>query len=118
MSIGTSMAARQGPVAMAAHQICYQVWLAVALLTDALAASSQVISFSFFFKFNKEWGFLVSLFIPSPHVNIELSFHPSAVRQTFKPSQRPLNVFRGRLDAYVVCMCFVYWSFDHPYMYN
>lgn len=44
MTIGTSMAARQGPVAMAAHQICYQVWLAVALLTDALAAASQVVS--------------------------------------------------------------------------
>ena len=36
------MAARQGPVAMAAHQICLQVWLAVSLLTDALAASGQV----------------------------------------------------------------------------
>ena len=36
------MAARQGPVAMAAHQICIQVWLAVSLLTDAMAASGQV----------------------------------------------------------------------------
>ena len=36
------MAARQGPIAMAAHQICVQVWLAVSLLTDALAASGQV----------------------------------------------------------------------------
>ena len=35
------MAARQGPVAMAAHQICIQ-WLAVSLLTDALAAAGQV----------------------------------------------------------------------------
>lgn len=42
MTLGTSMAARQGPVAMAAHQICLQVWLAVSLLTDALAASAQV----------------------------------------------------------------------------
>lgn len=42
MTLGTSMAARQGPVAMAAHQICLQVWLAVSLLTDALAASGQV----------------------------------------------------------------------------
>ncbi|XP_038886867.1 protein DETOXIFICATION 45, chloroplastic [Benincasa hispida] len=41
MTLGTSMAARQGAVAMAAHQICMQVWLAVSLLTDALAASSQ-----------------------------------------------------------------------------
>ncbi|KAF3971754.1 hypothetical protein CMV_004682 [Castanea mollissima] len=42
MTLGTSMAARQGPVAMAAHQICIRVWLAVSLLTDALAASGQV----------------------------------------------------------------------------
>lgn len=40
------MATRQGPLAMAAHQICLQVWLAVSLLTDALAASGQVIFFS------------------------------------------------------------------------
>ncbi|XP_058213843.1 protein DETOXIFICATION 45, chloroplastic-like [Rhododendron vialii] len=43
LTLGTSMAARQGPVAMAAHQICLQVWLAVSLLTDALAASSQTL---------------------------------------------------------------------------
>ncbi|KAK6946517.1 Multi antimicrobial extrusion protein [Dillenia turbinata] len=43
MTLGTSMAARQGPVAMAAHQICLQVWLAVSLLTDALAASGQAL---------------------------------------------------------------------------
>jgi Na+-driven multidrug efflux pump len=50
MTLGTSMAARQGPVAMAAHQICIQVWLAVSLLTDALAASGQVLN-SFFKRF-------------------------------------------------------------------
>ncbi|XP_020424197.1 protein DETOXIFICATION 45, chloroplastic [Prunus persica] len=37
------MAARQGPVAMAAHQICIQVWLVVSLLTDAMAASGQAL---------------------------------------------------------------------------
>lgn len=42
ITLGTSMAARQGPLAMAAHQICLQVWLAVSLLTDALAVSAQV----------------------------------------------------------------------------
>ncbi|KAL8090166.1 protein DETOXIFICATION 45, chloroplastic-like [Apium graveolens] len=42
-TIGTSMATRQGPLAMAAHQICLQVWLAVSLLTDALAASGQAL---------------------------------------------------------------------------
>ncbi|KVI04052.1 hypothetical protein Ccrd_017656 [Cynara cardunculus var. scolymus] len=41
-TLGTSMAARQGPIAMAAHQICLQVWLAVSLITDALAASGQI----------------------------------------------------------------------------
>ncbi|KAK4284904.1 hypothetical protein QN277_001674 [Acacia crassicarpa] len=43
MTLGTSMAARQGPVAMAAHQIWMQVWLAVSLLTDALATSAQAL---------------------------------------------------------------------------
>ncbi|XP_068486199.1 LOW QUALITY PROTEIN: protein DETOXIFICATION 45, chloroplastic [Phaseolus vulgaris] len=43
ITLGTSMAARHGPVAMAAHQICMQVWLAVSLLTDALATSGQAL---------------------------------------------------------------------------
>lgn len=43
MTLATSMAARQGAVAMAGHQICLQVWLAVSLLTDALATSGQTI---------------------------------------------------------------------------
>ncbi|KAI3736455.1 hypothetical protein L6452_15996 [Arctium lappa] len=42
-TLGTSMAARQGPIAMAAHQICLQVWLAVSLITDALSASGQAL---------------------------------------------------------------------------
>lgn len=36
------MAARQGALAMAAHQICLQVWLSVSMLADAQAASGQV----------------------------------------------------------------------------
>jgi hypothetical protein len=36
------MAARQGALPMAAHQICLQVWLSVSLLADAQAASGQV----------------------------------------------------------------------------
>ena len=47
ITLGTSMAARQGPVAMAAHQICMQVWMAVSLLTDSLAASGQVLNHPF-----------------------------------------------------------------------
>ncbi|XP_059427981.1 protein DETOXIFICATION 44, chloroplastic isoform X2 [Corylus avellana] len=41
MTLATSMAAREGPIPMAGHQICVQVWLAVSLLTDALALSGQ-----------------------------------------------------------------------------
>ncbi|XP_065868467.1 protein DETOXIFICATION 45, chloroplastic isoform X2 [Euphorbia lathyris] len=46
-TLATSMAARQGAVPMAAHQICMQVWLAVSLLTDALAASGQALIASY-----------------------------------------------------------------------
>ncbi|XP_004231084.1 protein DETOXIFICATION 45, chloroplastic [Solanum lycopersicum] len=50
MTLATSMAARQGAVAMAGHQICLQVWLAVSLLTDALAASAQALIASYLSK--------------------------------------------------------------------
>lgn len=50
LTLGTSMAARQGPVAMAAHQICSQVWLAVSLLTDALGAAAQALVASYISK--------------------------------------------------------------------
>lgn len=49
VSFSTSMAARQGPLAMAAHQICLQVWLSASLLADALAGSAQVNIFQFHF---------------------------------------------------------------------
>ncbi|XP_020079972.1 protein DETOXIFICATION 45, chloroplastic isoform X1 [Ananas comosus] len=51
-TLGTSMAARQGPLAMAAHQICLQVWLAVSLLSDALAVSAQALVASSLAKFD------------------------------------------------------------------
>ncbi|GMY05149.1 protein DETOXIFICATION 45, chloroplastic-like [Fagus crenata] len=44
------MAARLGPLAMAAHQICLQVWLSVSLLADAQAASGQALIASAFAK--------------------------------------------------------------------
>lgn len=47
VTLSTSMAARQGPIAMAAHQICLQVWLSASLLADAQASAGQV----FFSKF-------------------------------------------------------------------
>ncbi|KAH7672561.1 Multi antimicrobial extrusion protein [Dioscorea alata] len=43
MTISTSMAAREGPVPMAGHQICLQVWLAVSLLNDAIALAGQAL---------------------------------------------------------------------------
>lgn len=43
MTLGTSMAARLGPLAMAAYQICLQIWLAVSLLSDALALAAQAL---------------------------------------------------------------------------
>ncbi|GMI64573.1 hypothetical protein like AT2G38330 [Hibiscus trionum] len=43
LTLATSLAARQGPIPMAGHQICVQVWLAVSLLTDALALSGQAL---------------------------------------------------------------------------
>ncbi|XP_042377768.1 protein DETOXIFICATION 44, chloroplastic-like isoform X1 [Zingiber officinale] len=43
MTISTSLAAQEGPVPMAGHQICLQVWLAVSLLNDALALAGQAL---------------------------------------------------------------------------
>ncbi|KAG6697776.1 hypothetical protein I3843_09G211300 [Carya illinoinensis] len=43
MTLATSMAAREGPIPMAGYQICAQVWLAVSLLTDALALAGQAL---------------------------------------------------------------------------
>lgn len=42
MTLATSMAARQGAIKMAGHQICMQIWLAASLLSDSLALSGQV----------------------------------------------------------------------------
>ncbi|XP_019254691.1 PREDICTED: protein DETOXIFICATION 44, chloroplastic isoform X2 [Nicotiana attenuata] len=42
-TLSTAMAAREGPIPMAGHQICVQVWLAVSLLTDALALAGQAL---------------------------------------------------------------------------
>lgn len=41
-TLATSMAAREGPIEMAGHQICFQVWLALSLLNDGLALAGQV----------------------------------------------------------------------------
>ncbi|XP_020252763.1 protein DETOXIFICATION 44, chloroplastic [Asparagus officinalis] len=52
MTLSTSMAAREGPVPMAGHQICLQVWLAVSLLNDALALAGQALLASEYSKGN------------------------------------------------------------------
>ncbi|KAL0347519.1 UNVERIFIED_CONTAM: protein DETOXIFICATION 44, chloroplastic [Sesamum calycinum] len=41
-TLATSMAARGGPIQMAGHQICFEVWLALSLLNDALALAGQI----------------------------------------------------------------------------
>ncbi|KAJ4969786.1 hypothetical protein NE237_002885 [Protea cynaroides] len=43
MTLSTSMAAQEGPIPMAGHQICLQVWLAISLLNDALALAGQTL---------------------------------------------------------------------------
>lgn len=50
ITLSTSMAARQGALAMAAHQICLQVWLSVSLLVDAQAAAGQAMIASSYAK--------------------------------------------------------------------
>ncbi|RWR81284.1 Multi antimicrobial extrusion protein [Cinnamomum micranthum f. kanehirae] len=52
MTLATSMAAQQGTVPMAGHQICLQVWLAVSLLTDALALAGQALLARFYTQGN------------------------------------------------------------------
>ncbi|PON42489.1 Multi antimicrobial extrusion protein [Parasponia andersonii] len=42
-TLATSMAAQEGPVRMAGFQICFEVWLAISLLTDALALAGQAL---------------------------------------------------------------------------
>lgn len=42
-TLATALAAREGPVPMAGYQICVEVWLAVSLLTDALALAGQAL---------------------------------------------------------------------------
>lgn len=42
LTLATSMAAREGPVPMAGYQISVQIWMAISLLTDALALAGQV----------------------------------------------------------------------------
>lgn len=42
VTLAASMAAHQGPVPMAAFQVCLQVWLATSLLADGLAVAGQV----------------------------------------------------------------------------
>ncbi|KAJ6791790.1 putative protein DETOXIFICATION 42 [Iris pallida] len=48
VTLAASLAARHGPISMAAFQICLQVWLATSLLADGLAVAGQAILASAF----------------------------------------------------------------------
>ncbi|WVZ54943.1 hypothetical protein U9M48_005670 [Paspalum notatum var. saurae] len=52
MTLSTSLAAREGPVPMAAYEICLQVWLTISLLNDALALAGQALLASEYAKGN------------------------------------------------------------------
>ncbi|WCJ27982.1 MATE efflux family protein [Euphorbia peplus] len=54
MTLATSMAAREGPIPMAGHQICMEIWLAVSLLNDALALAGQTLLASGYSQGNYE----------------------------------------------------------------
>lgn len=45
VTLAASLAARDGPIIMAAFQICLQLWLATSLLADGLAVAGQVREF-------------------------------------------------------------------------
>ncbi|PIA53667.1 hypothetical protein AQUCO_00900327v1 [Aquilegia coerulea] len=54
VTLAASMAARLGPIPMAAFQICLQVWLATSLLADGLAVAGQAILASAFAEKDKK----------------------------------------------------------------
>ncbi|XP_058741836.1 protein DETOXIFICATION 44, chloroplastic [Vicia villosa] len=59
MTLTTSLAANQGPIPMAGHEICMQVWLSISLLTDALALAGQALLASSYSLGNYEQARLV-----------------------------------------------------------
>lgn len=48
VTLAASLAAHQGPIPMAAFQVCLQVWLATSLLADGLAVAGQVTNLGLF----------------------------------------------------------------------
>ncbi|XP_010544217.1 PREDICTED: protein DETOXIFICATION 42-like isoform X2 [Tarenaya hassleriana] len=54
VTLSASLAARDGPIPMAAFQVCLQVWLATSLLADGLAVAGQAIMASAFAKKDHE----------------------------------------------------------------
>ncbi|KAK7287599.1 hypothetical protein RIF29_00880 [Crotalaria pallida] len=54
MTLTTSVAAKQGPIPMAGHQICMKIWLSISLLTDALALAGQALLASNYSEGNYE----------------------------------------------------------------
>ncbi|KAH7852131.1 hypothetical protein Vadar_020971 [Vaccinium darrowii] len=103
ITLSTSMAARQGPLAMAAHQICLQVWLSVSLLADAQAASGQALIASYFAKgdyrtvreitfFALKTGLFTGIFLA---VTLGVSF--SSLATLFTNDREVLNIIRSVL---------------------
>ncbi|URE26352.1 MatE [Musa troglodytarum] len=50
VTLAASLAARHGPISMAAFQVCLQLWLATSLLADGLAVAGQAILATSFAK--------------------------------------------------------------------
>ncbi|XP_057753582.1 protein DETOXIFICATION 44, chloroplastic-like isoform X2 [Arachis stenosperma] len=60
LTLSTSMAAKQGPIPMAGHQICMQVWLPISLVTDALALAGQTLLANSYSQGNYEQARLIT----------------------------------------------------------
>ncbi|XP_058073632.1 protein DETOXIFICATION 42-like isoform X1 [Magnolia sinica] len=54
VTLAASRAARQGPICMAAFQICLQIWLTTSLLADGLAVAAQAILASAFARNDRD----------------------------------------------------------------
>ncbi|XP_068340039.1 protein DETOXIFICATION 44, chloroplastic-like [Pyrus communis] len=67
-TLATSVAAQEGPIPMAGHQICIQVWLAVSLLTDALALAGQTLLASGYSQQDYEQARLVIYRVLQVHI--------------------------------------------------
>ncbi|RDX92240.1 Protein DETOXIFICATION 44, chloroplastic, partial [Mucuna pruriens] len=118
-TLSTSMAAKQGPIPMAGHQICRQVWLSVFLLIDVLALAGQALLASSYSQGNYEQASLVihrviqilkfwillgqcnSPFFLWKHVYIVMSFGISEIylHVQFVAGSQPVNALAFVIDG-------------------